>query len=116
MNGGYNGYKKTAKKTTSTATTIKKKQLMNLQKKSLPEGGSRRWMQAEADYGRLWLQQGSGKRMSLWQSPLSNPWMRLQKKFIQGKWGNGDEREQKLTAAGYDYDKVQARLNELMKN
>ncbi len=54
--------------------------------------------------------------MSLWQSPLSNPWMRLQKKFIQGKWGNGDEREQKLTAAGYDYDKVQARLNELMKN
>ena len=34
---------------------------------------------------------------------------------IQGKWGNGEERQQKLTDAGYDYDKVQARVNELMK-
>ena len=34
---------------------------------------------------------------------------------IQGKWGNGEERHQKLTDAGYDYDKVQARVNELMK-
>ena len=35
---------------------------------------------------------------------------------IQGKWGNGDERKQKLTDAGYDYGKVQTRVNELMKN
>ena len=34
---------------------------------------------------------------------------------IQGKWCNGEERQQKLTDAGYDYDKVQARVNELMK-
>lgn len=34
---------------------------------------------------------------------------------IQGKWGNGAERKQKLTAAGYDYDAVQKRVNELMK-
>ena len=43
--------------------------------------------------------------------------MNLQKRslpVIAGKWAAGDERKQKLTAAGYDYSKVQARVNELM--
>ena len=40
----------------------------------------------------------------------------LAKEVIQGKWSAGDERKQKLTAAGYDYGKVQTRVNELMKN
>lgn len=39
----------------------------------------------------------------------------LAKEVIQGKWGNGAERKQKLTAAGYDYNAVQKRVNELMK-
>lgn len=34
---------------------------------------------------------------------------------INGKWGNGVARKKKLTAAGYDYDAVQKRVNELMK-
>jgi len=38
----------------------------------------------------------------------------LAREVIQGKWGNGAERKQKLTAAGYDYNAVQARVNELM--
>ena len=38
----------------------------------------------------------------------------LAKEVIAGKWAAGDERKQKLTAAGYDYSKVQARVNELM--
>lgn len=37
------------------------------------------------------------------------------KEVIQGKWGNGSERKQKLTQAGYDYDKVQAEVNRLLK-
>ena len=40
----------------------------------------------------------------------------IAKEVIRGKWGNGDQRKQKLTSAGYDYGKVQARVNELMKN
>ena len=40
----------------------------------------------------------------------------IAKEVIQGKWSAGDERKQKLTAAGYDYGKVQTRVNELMKN
>ena len=39
----------------------------------------------------------------------------IAQEVIQGKWGNGEERQKKLTDAGYDYDKVQARVNELMK-
>lgn len=31
----------------------------------------------------------------------------------QGKWGNGAERERRLTQAGYDYDAVQNRVNTL---
>lgn len=34
---------------------------------------------------------------------------------INGKWGNGSARKKELTAAGYDYDAVQKRVNELMK-
>ena len=38
----------------------------------------------------------------------------LANEVIQGKWSVGDERKQKLTAAGYDYSVVQNRVNELM--
>jgi lysozyme len=34
---------------------------------------------------------------------------------IAGKWGNGQERIDRLKAAGYDSDKIQKRVNELMK-
>ena len=37
------------------------------------------------------------------------------REVIQGKWGNGAERKQKLTAAGYDYSVVQKRVNELLR-
>lgn len=39
----------------------------------------------------------------------------IAKEVISGKWGNGAERKQRLTAAGYNYDKIQAIVNELMK-
>ena len=33
---------------------------------------------------------------------------------IQGNWGNGEERRKKLEEAGYDYQLVQSRVNELI--
>lgn len=33
---------------------------------------------------------------------------------IQGEWGNGQERYERLTNAGYDYDAVQQRVNEFL--
>lgn len=38
----------------------------------------------------------------------------IAKEVIQGKWGNGEERKRRLTAAGYDYQTVQAEVNRLM--
>lgn len=34
---------------------------------------------------------------------------------IAGKWGNGSKRKKRLTEAGYDYKKVQTKVNELLK-
>ena len=37
------------------------------------------------------------------------------KEVIRGDWGNGDERVRRLTEAGYDYNTVQAKVNELLR-
>lgn len=34
---------------------------------------------------------------------------------IRGEWGNGEERKRRLEGAGYSYEKVQNRVNELLK-
>ena len=39
----------------------------------------------------------------------------LAKEAIAGKWGNGQDRKNRLTAAGYDYTAVQNKVNELLK-
>ena len=39
----------------------------------------------------------------------------IAKEVIRGNWGNGQERKDKLAAAGYNYDEVQAKVNELLK-
>lgn len=38
----------------------------------------------------------------------------IAKEVIKGKWGNGETRKKKLTEAGYNYDKVQKRVNQLL--
>ena len=39
----------------------------------------------------------------------------LAREVIRGLWGNGTDRKNRLTAAGYDYYAVQARVNEILK-
>ena len=39
----------------------------------------------------------------------------IAKEVIAGKWGSGEERKKKLTAAGYDYAEVQAAVNKMLK-
>ena len=36
------------------------------------------------------------------------------KEVIAGKWGNGTDRKQRLTEAGYDFSEVQKRVNEML--
>ena len=38
----------------------------------------------------------------------------IAREVIAGKWGNGAERKKRLTAAGYDYNAVQKRVNQLI--
>jgi lysozyme len=38
----------------------------------------------------------------------------IAREVIAGNWGNGDDRKNRLTAAGYDYSAVQAKVNELL--
>ena len=38
----------------------------------------------------------------------------LARQCIRGDWGNGQERYDKLIAAGHDYDKVQAKVNQIL--
>lgn len=46
--------------------------------------------------------------------PLLKPDMVIAEEVIEGKWGNGDERYAKLTAAGYNFATVQAIVNQLV--
>ena len=38
----------------------------------------------------------------------------IAQEVLKGKWSSGDERKKKLQAAGYDYDAVQKRVNEII--
>jgi len=38
----------------------------------------------------------------------------IAKEVIEGKWGNGEERKQKLKEAGYDFTEIQTKVNELL--
>ena len=40
----------------------------------------------------------------------------LAREVLDGKWGNGYERKNRLQNAGYDYSAVQKKVNELLKN
>ena len=39
----------------------------------------------------------------------------IAKEVLADKWGKGDSRKSRLKAAGYDYDKIQARVNKLVR-
>ena len=40
----------------------------------------------------------------------------LAKEVIAGQWGDGEERKTRLTNAGYDYEAVQAKVNEILQS
>ena len=38
----------------------------------------------------------------------------IAQEVIQGKWGNGQERVNRLTNAGYNYSEIQKKVNEIL--
>lgn len=61
--------------------------------------------------GRRWKKHG---RLP-WLSYTGKTVDELAREVIAGKWGNGSERKQRLTAAGYDAAAVQQRVNTLLR-
>lgn len=43
------------------------------------------------------------------------PVIALALEVIAGAWGNGEERKSRLESAGYDYNRIQACVNDLIK-
>ena len=48
-------------------------------------------------------------------TPAKKTVAQVAQEVVDGKWGSGADRKKKLTEAGYDYDKVQAKVNEILK-
>ena len=57
-------------------------------------------------YIKYWKKKASTKKKSI---------NAVAKEVIAGKWGNGSERKKKLKKAGYDYNAVQKKVNQILK-
>lgn len=82
---------------------------------------------SKADFGDIYVKEGShvvcyidkGNTVKVSSSTSKSSGKKsvtnVAKEVIAGKWGNAKERKTRLTKAGYDYVKVQAKVNELLK-
>lgn len=68
--------------------------------------------------GRTWKEHGKLKYVDYGSSnePNKKSIDEIAREVIEGIWGNGEERKKKLQNAGYDYNEVQKRVNELLGN
>ena len=71
------------------------------------------WGRLKSGVGWIWLENPSYCTVNKTTSTTKTV-DELAKEVLNGVWGNGEERKQRLTAAGYDYSAVQAKVNELM--
>ena len=49
------------------------------------------------------------------EAPVRKSVDELAREVIRGDWGNGQDRKDRLTAAGYSYNEVQGRVNEILR-
>ena len=60
-----------------------------------------------------WGEYCDGVRVIKWVEDEKKTVTEVAKEVIQGKWGNGATRKKRLTDAGYNYDEVQKKVNDL---
>lgn len=63
---------------------------------------------------RTWIKHGKFRYID-YNTIVSKSIDEIAKEVINGKWGNGSQRKERLTGAGYDYKEVQAKVNEMLK-
>lgn len=64
---------------------------------------------------RTWVNHGKLKFIDYKTTPVKKSIEEVAQEVIQGKWGNNPERKKKLEEAGYDYNKVQSKVNEILR-
>ena len=77
-------------------------------------GEDRKNRLTEAGYDYSAVQAKVNELVGATPQPAKKTVAELAQEVLAGKWGNGTERKEKLTAAGYDYSAVQAKVNELV--
>lgn len=112
-------WNKQAGKVKTTSTTAKKS-VNTLAKEVLAgkwgNGTDRKNRLTKAGYDYNKVQAAVNKLVKASQMSADNVVNAVAHEVIAGKWGNGQERVDKLKAAGYDPDKIQKRVNELIKS
>lgn len=104
-------------KKTSASTTVKKS-VNTLAKEVLAgkwgNGADRKSRLTKAGYDYAKVQSAVNKLVKASQMTQDKIINAVAHEVIAGKWGNGQERIDRLKAAGYDPDKIQERVNEIM--
>jgi N-acetylmuramoyl-L-alanine amidase CwlA len=78
-------------------------------------GNDRRIRLTQAGHNYKAVQAEVNKLVGKPSTPAKKSNEEIAREVIAGKWGNGNERKQKLTAAGYNYSTIQNLVNKLLK-
>ena len=62
-----------------------------------------------------WGELCDGVRVVKWVEDAKKSNEEIAREVIAGKWGNGDERKNRLKQAGYDYNAIQSLVNTMLK-
>lgn len=113
-------WRKLATKTVKIATIKPVKKSVNTIAKEVlagkwGNGADRKSRLAKAGYDYSKIQAAVNKLVKTSQMSQDKIINAVAHEVIAGRWGNGQERINRLKAAGYDPDKIQKRVNELMK-
>ncbi len=80
-------------------------------------------IEKNGDWGKLksgagWIYLGNSEFCTIMKAPTDTTPKKtvdeIAREVIQGKWGNGTDRKNRIVAAGYDFAAVQKRVNELL--
>ena len=97
----------------ATAGSVKKGEVYTIVAESAGQGASK-WGKLKSGAG--WISLGYVQKTSGGSAP-SAPAKKdnttIAREVLAGKWGNGNDRKNRLQAAGYDYNAVQAEVNRL---
>lgn len=111
--------KQAGKAKTTSASTTAKKSINTLAREVLAgkwgNGADRKARLTKAGYDYAKVQAAVNKLVKASQLSSEKVINAVAHEVIAGKWGNGQERIDRLKAAAYDPDKIQKRVNEILK-